>query len=135
MVTTFITAIHLAALSQIESGDRDGVAGRDGEITRYQILPSEAARELRENLLIKSKHVTIAGLQRDSGMARVCAAGIWEKRVETFKLAYRREPTLQELYLCWHRPGRVLNPRPAELERAKRFTNLVLAMEKQSATD
>jgi len=36
-----------------------------------------------------------------------------------------------ELYLCWHRPGRVLNPRPKELERAQRFANLVEALEKE----
>jgi hypothetical protein len=33
-------------------------------------------------------------------------------------------PTDQELYLLWHRPARVLRPKPAERERAERFENL-----------
>lgn len=128
MVATFITAVHLTALSQIESGDRDVVVGKSGELTRFQILPAVAAREMRENPLLRGRTFP-AGWERDESLARIVALGIWEKRVATFRLAYRRDPTLLELYLCWHRPGRVLNPRPAERERAERFENLVRSNE------
>ena len=124
MIATFITAIHLAALSQVESSDRDYAKGMDGEISRYQFLPSEASREIRENLLLRGKTFS-AGWWLDKKVARTVAAGIWEKRVATFRLVYRRDPTPPELYLCWHRPGRVLAPRPAEKVRAERFANLV----------
>ena len=127
MIFTFVTAVHLAALSQIESGDRDRVVGKDGEITRYQVLPVEARAEIKENILLRGRTFS-KGWERDPKVARTITAGIWEHRVEVFRLAYRRDPTRAELYLCWHRPSRVLNPRPAEAERAQRFANLVAAI-------
>jgi hypothetical protein len=117
-----ITAIHLAALSQMESGDRDAAVGSSGEITRYQIMPREARREICAQGLTE---VLPADWSLNPDMSARIARGLWLKRVETFQYAHRRNPTTQELYLLWHRPGRVLNPHPRELERAQRFENLV----------
>ena len=63
---------------------------------------------------------------RDPALARRLAAGIWEDRAATFRVAYRRSPNLRELYLCWHRPGRVLAPKRRELARAERFAKCLI---------
>jgi hypothetical protein len=135
MLATFITAIHLAALGQIESGDRDAAVGRDGEVTRYQVLPSVAAREWRESLgakvqspKSKAQSRLPDGWARDTGLATALARGIWENRAATFRVANRRDPMLPELYMLWHRPGRVLAPRRRELARARRFETVAQAL-------
>ena len=77
MIFNFITALHLAVLSQVESGDNDAAVGPDGEITRYQVLPSEARKEIHENILLRGS--TFAnGWERDPKVARIIAAGIWD---------------------------------------------------------
>lgn len=123
MIASLITAVHLAALSQIESGDNNHAIGKAGEVSRYQIMPEAAEREVRENAVLRGRPFH-AGWAVDESLARAVALGIWEKRVAVFRLVYRREPTVEELYLCWHRPARVLNPKPRELARAVRFANL-----------
>ena len=132
MIFTFITAVHLAALSQIESGDRDRIIGKDGEISRWQMTPEVVARQLKENPALRGRTppLTPADLFRQPKLARIAAASEWEHWVQVFQKAYHRDPNLVELYMCWHRPSRPLTPRPKELERAQRFANLVEAMEK-----
>ena len=132
MLATIITLIHLSALSQIESGDRDAAVGPDGEVTRYQVLPAAARREVRENAECRRRNAEFKkrGWERDPELSRLIARGIWEKRAATFRVAHRRPPTLPELYLLWHRPRRVLAPLRRELERATRFQNMVEALTK-----
>ena len=46
---SIITAIHLAALSQVESRDRDDAVGAAGEVSRYQIMPLTIEKEAALN--------------------------------------------------------------------------------------
>lgn len=114
-----ITAIHLLALGQIEGG-ADNIAkhGKAGEITRFQILP----RELHAHGYGTADVETY-------GSARIVVRRIWTARVTSFAAAHGRQPTAAELYLLWHRPARVLHPRPLERERAERFAALVIRLQ------
>lgn len=123
---SIITAVHLAALGQIESGAHDAAVGRAGEVSRFQIMPAVAAKEIRDRNPAGGRLPAYWQLRPD--LAAEVARGIWEKRVATFRLVYRRDPSPVEIYLCWHRPGRVLNPRPRELERATRFADLLQSL-------
>ena len=122
-----ITAIHLAALSQIESGDNDHARGAAGEVSRYQITPQLWECELW------GKPFSLCHPEKDE-IAREVATSVWYRAVSAFRLVQHRDPTLPEMYLLWHRPGRVLAPHPKELDRAKRFENLFnrLAGERKS---
>ena len=120
---SIITAIHLAALSQIETGDNAKAVGKDGERTRYQISPEAARSEFKMSL---AKLCQLPKAELDGRMNEV-----WTARVAVFRLQNDRYPTLPETYLLWHRPARVLNPRPREKERAARFMNLVLDMQRK----
>ena len=123
MAATFITALQLAALSQIESGDRDRMIGRQGEVSRYQIMPAVWRKECRGFFLL---HQTPPELEP---LATAVARGLWERRVQEFTAKQKRYPTRTELYLLWHRPGRVLTPPALERERAERFANLLADLE------
>lgn len=130
MLLSIITAVHLAALSQMESADNDQAVGRNGEVSRYQIMPvlwrkEEVGMMNDEGPKAKAGRFAFAGSPADPALAARVASEIWQNRVDVFRLAYRREPNLRELYLCWHRPARVLNPRARERARAVRFENLV----------
>lgn len=105
---------RFAALSQIESGDRDAAIGADGEISRYQILVMEWRR------------ASSAPLSRalDSASALAVAQAIMSARCTAFAARRHRPPTDFEFYLLWHRPARVLNPKHREAARAQRFANL-----------
>ena len=124
-IISIITAIHLAALSQIESGDNDKAIGKNGEVTRYQVAP----KVWRAELAARTSPITDPANPK---LALIVAFGIWDRRAETFRLEHRRKPTLQELYLLWHRPARVLNPKPRERERAQRFENLMIELQRNS---
>ena len=124
-MAAFITAIHLAALSQIESGDRDTAVGRFGEVSRYQVSPS-----LWLHCTQRAGGIT---LPTDEKAARIVAYDIWESRVSAFRMKHHRNPTVQETYLLWHRPSRVMNPRAAERERAQRFENIYNALQQKKA--
>lgn len=130
LLKSFITAVHLAALSQIESGDHDRMTGADHEISRYQILPAvwnAAVAKLPQPVTHHHQPATPA----NPAFADAVAREIWQDRVDVFRMAYGRDPSLTELYLCWHRPARVMNPKPRELLRARRFENLVKALEQK----
>ena len=120
-----ITAIHLAALSQIESGDRDRIIGRAGEVSRWQIMPEVARRQLKLCPELRTQPYTLTDLIWNADAARIIVASEWESRAQAFQTQHLRAPTVPELYLLWHRPARVLAPKPAELERARRFENIV----------
>ena len=124
MAATFITALQLAALSQIESGNRDRMVGRNGEVSRYQIMPDLWRKECRGFFLL---HQTSPPLEP---LATAVARDLWERRVQEFTAKQGRYPTRAELYLLWHRPGRVLAPTDLERERAERFANLLEDMER-----
>lgn len=124
-ILLFAATMHLramdrfASLSMVESGDRDGARGKDGEISRYQISP-RAIYDLR---------FTIDDLKTPAG-ALLVARRIMEVRVARFLLSHRRHPTDIEWYLLWHRPAclsaaQQRRPTGRELERAQRFANLV----------
>ena len=123
---SIVTAIHLAALSQIESADNDKAIGKNGEVTRYQVAP----KVWRAELAARTSPVTDPANPK---LALIVAFGIWDRRAEAFRLEHRRKPSLQELYLLWHRPAVLAHGHrkatAKELERAQRFENLVLAME------
>lgn len=113
------------ALSMIESGDNDKAIGAAGEISRYQITP-EIWKSNSNVKVFPLNHPELvrnisATNQRD---AFEVAYDIQIHRILDFEKKYHREPTDAEWYLLWHRPARVLNPRPKELERAIRFSNL-----------
>jgi hypothetical protein len=118
-----ITAIHLAALSQIESGDNPKAVGKDGERTSYQISPEVARNEFKMSL---AELCRLPKAELDGRMNEV-----WTARIAIFRRQNDRYPTLPELYLIWHRPARVLNPKPREKERAARFMNLVFEFQKE----
>lgn len=125
-----ITAIHLAALSQIESGDRDRIVGRSGEVSRWQIMPDVALRQMRGHPEIFNKGSSVSELIWQSDLARQVVFSEWESRAQQFAAAHRRPPTTAELYLLWHRPARVIAPKRTELELARRFENLVRKLQK-----
>lgn len=122
-----ITAAHLAALGQVESGDNDRAIGASGEVSRYQIMPREWAREARlaRQWAVKAHQPFHTLAPANTADAHFVATEIWNRRVQSFWLANQRPPTVPELYLLWHRPGRVLHPTKLEAARARRFANLV----------
>lgn len=131
IVTTLIpiiTAVHLACLSQIETGDNDRAIGSAGEISRWQMTPQTVKRQLRENPLLRGRGLTAKDIFQQPKLARIAVADEWEHWIGVFRTAYRREPTAVEAYLCWNRPSRPTSPRPRELERAQRFANLLAVM-------
>ena len=121
-IASIITAIHLAALSQIESGDNAKAVGKDGERTRYKISPEVARSEFKMSVAALCR---LPKAQLDGRMNEV-----WTARVAIFRLQNDRYPTLPELYLLWHRPGTLRcghrKNTAKELDRANRFMNLVL---------
>ena len=118
---SIILAIHLAALSQIESGDNDNAVGKAGEITRYQVLPE----------VLHQNGFGTADVDGHKSAA-VVAKAIWEKRVDQFIKAHSRQPSDAELYLLWHRPARVMKPTRKELARAERFANLLGELKRET---
>jgi len=124
-IASIITAVHLAALSQIESADHDKAIGKNGEVSRYQVAPKVWRAELA------ARHSPVTN-PANPKLALIVAFGIWDRRAEAFRLEHRRKPTLQELYLLWHRPARVLNPKPRERQRAQRFENLMIELQRNS---
>ncbi len=122
-----IAAMHLAALGQIESGDRDAKVGSMGEVSRYQIMPSVWRATVDELGLRK-----IGVDPKSESDARIVANQIWCSRAVDFEWRRSRKPTVVELYLLWHCPARVSKPTKADREIATRFANLVekLSMKK-----
>ncbi len=123
-LVSIITAIHLAALSQVESGDQDAAVGAQGEVSRYQMMPGVVSAALEKHPDLRGVRLVL-GWETDAPLTRRIALSIWQRRLINFQMVYQRSPTLPELYLCWHRPGRVIDPTRAEFERGLRFGNVV----------
>ena len=96
-LVSIITAVHLAALSQIESGDNDYAVGPQGEVSRYQIEP----KIWRKLLIDKGAH----GMPHDRWLAEMLACALWQSRERDFEIIHNRAPNLREIYLLWHRPA------------------------------
>ena len=123
-----LTAVHLAALGQIETGDNDHAVGHNGEVSRYQILPKVAWKEIHLNPELSLLDWRPGWPAHEPQVRRV-VLGVWSKRVATFQVAQGRVPSPVEIYLLWHRPGRVLHPTPAERDRAERFAAVLQKLE------
>jgi hypothetical protein len=98
-----------AALSMIESDNRDSAVGRLGEITRYQIRPN----------------LWPGGSPLDARAALVVAQRIMTRRTAAFEQRHRRLPDDFEFYVLWNAPAQINHPRRGVTERAERFANLV----------
>jgi hypothetical protein len=98
-----------AALSMIESDNRDSAVGRVGEITRYQIRPN----------------LWPGGSPLDARAALVVAQRIMTRRTAAFEQRHGRQPDDFEFYVLWNAPAQINHPRRNVTERAKRFANLV----------
>lgn len=107
-MTAMITAVHLACLSMLESGDNDRAVGASGEVTRWQIMPRLYTGQNPAN----------------QTEARRVVFTEWERRAEAFTRHHHQLPTCRQLYLLWACPSRVEHPQRAKLERATRFENL-----------
>ena len=105
---------RLAALSMIETGNNDRMIGRAGEISRYQILK----REWRS--------VTNSTSYANPATAREVTLQLLERRVQSFRAIYNRNPTNFEFYALWNAPGQVFNGHVSAVvsERCRRYANL-----------
>lgn len=92
----------------IESGNRDSVVGRRGEISRYQILP-----RLWINGNPLDPHAALANAQR-----------IMSARITGFEQASGRAPTDFEFYVLWNAPAQIGHPHSVVAARTRRFINL-----------
>ena len=105
---------RLAALSMFETGNDDRVVGRAGEISRYQILKREW------------HSVTPSLRYADPETARSVTLTLLERRVQSFRATYHRNPTDFEFYGLWNAPSQVLEHRLSHrvAERCRRYANL-----------
>jgi hypothetical protein len=114
------------ALAMIETGatqpqrsSADRIRGRDGEVSRFQILPS-------------IWHRYSASREYDNPeIAWQVANQILDERIGWFRSRTNRAPTTAEVYLLWHRPGHfsaagfdTARVRRLFVSRAERFANL-----------
>ena len=118
VMTNFIfialSSAHLAVLAQLESGNDPRAVGAAGEITAYQVCPAV----LHENGFCPAD---VDGARAAALVVQI----IWQRRVNAFEIAQQRSARVEELYLLWHRPARVLTPKAVERARALRFKNLL----------
>jgi len=105
---------RLSALSNIETGNNDRMVGKQGEISRYQVLKAEW------------RSVTSSTNYRDPILAREVTLRLLEQRVDRFKSRYGRNPNDFEFYALWNAPTQALTGRisPTVAERSRRFANL-----------
>lgn len=108
-MTNIVTALHLACLSLVESGDRDGVVGSHGEVSRWQVMPRYYSGSHPEN----------------RNEAQVIVVLLWEQRVNNFVRSHKRMPNTKEMALIWHCPAHVDKPNRMERDYAQRFENLM----------
>lgn len=116
--TILITAAHLWALGELESGNNDHKIGPRKEVTRYQITPK-----------LWNKSTTHWGEHPPSPSCYSCAsaiaAGIWRTRQHAFESSHGRQPTDFELAILWHCPARMSKTTKSDRDYATRFVNLV----------
>jgi len=109
-----------AALSMLESGDKDDAVGPNGEVSRYQIKPA-----------IWNATAPAHCDPTDARAALAVAQTVMEERRATFENRFHHSPTDFEFYVLWNAPAqligttdRVAITRPVAA-RAQRFCNLV----------
>ncbi|MEI6194388.1 MAG: hypothetical protein WCS42_08660 [Verrucomicrobiota bacterium] len=112
---------RFAALSLIESGDRDQAVGPVGEISRYQMAPA-----------VWRQYSTLpVGAATNPFTARTVAKAImhdrmtmgtrgWAVTIPDANVVVSHE----QFYLLWHCPARAFHPTRADQEIAARFANL-----------
>ena len=105
--------VRLAALSQLETNDRDNPPGAD--ISRYGISPR-----------VWHEYAGLLPLSAATNQltAKRIATKILQDRIESFVASYGRQPTEAQVYLLWYRPARVMHPTKRDTEKAQRFSNL-----------
>ncbi len=103
-----------AALSQIETGDKDTAVGPGGEVSRYQIQLAAWRQYAPTN----------ADPQKPADALAV-AKKIMQERCASFEATYHRPPTDFEFYVLWNAPAQIQKPGKAVSRRAERFRNLV----------
>jgi len=105
---------RLTALSMLETGDNDGMVGRAGEISRYQVKKDQWSS------------VTSSRDYRNPVIARQVTLKLLDQRVERFIAVFRRNPTDFELYALWNAPTQALTGRISRVvaERSRRYANL-----------
>ena len=105
---------RLSALSSLETGNDDGMVGKAGEISRYQILK------------VEWQSITASKNYRDPQLARQVTLKLLEQRVNRFKCLYNRNPSDFEFYALWNAPTQALTGRISRTvaERSQRFANL-----------
>ena len=103
-----------AALSQIESGDRDTARGIAGEVSRYQIKPR-----------LWRRYASPAADWTKRENALNVAQAVMKQRCADFERSAQRSPTDFEFYILWNAPAQIHKPGKAVRERAERFRNLV----------
>ena len=108
-MTNLITALHLACLSLVETGDRDATIGLRGEVSRWQVMPQYYSGSHPEN----------------RSEAQIIVVLLWEQRVNNFIRSHRRMPNTQEMALVWRCPAHVDKPSMDERDYAGRFENLM----------
>ncbi len=109
-----IMVARLAALSQIETGDRDNPPGTQ-DLSRFGISrPVWAA---------------YTGLPASQATNRQIAAQVASRilrdRIDGYTATYGHEPTEAQIYILWHKPATVTHPSAKTAEIAARFANLV----------
>jgi hypothetical protein len=97
------------ALSMLETGNSDGVVGRCGEISRYQIRAE----------------LWPGGNPQNAQAALTVARSIMQDRIQHFQKTHGRSPSDFEFYVLWNAPAQVDHPVSCVVERAQRFVNLV----------
>jgi hypothetical protein len=105
---------RLAALSMVETGNNDHMIGRAGEISRYQILKTEW------------RSVTNSTRYTDPATAKAVTLRLLDRRVQSFRATYHRNPTNFEFYGLWNAPTQVFERRVSRTvaDRCRRFANL-----------
>jgi hypothetical protein len=105
---------NFAALSQIETGDRD-IVGVSGDVSRYQISRAVWARYTTLPVSAAKNPLTAFNV----------AKAIMQDRCTAFEKANHRPPTAAEFYILWHRPAQLNHATRATRDLASRFSNLV----------
>lgn len=103
------------ALSKLETGNDDYAQGKDGEVSRWQILKSEW-RATTDRPVSEATNSAVA--------LGVCERKM-NARIKKFKKQHGRQPNSKEWSLLWHCPSHVDSPRPDEADYATRFANLL----------
>jgi hypothetical protein len=107
------------ALAMLESGGDDRTVGPAGEVSRYQIR----------------SELWPGGDPLDTRVALANAQHIIAPRLAAFEKSHGRAADDFEFYILWNAPAQINHPRPAVVERARRFANLVALPAQPSASD